>query len=524
MAQKKNGEGSAGGRKVLTDHVRRGKKFTPPLMEVIKQSGGDARIEWLRWGLPELVWMAVVMEDLGPQRACSLFIEAMRAARKAAGEPQGKAFMLASDYSEMCEDGRRALFDSSTFARIRPSLAKIAKFYPTFPMAWLAGERAIKEASGDLDELRGLGRVVKENMSRRERPAMVLQTAAVVGAAASGALKLHHLDDPNLIILYPNTGESRRLAASVRALMDFELRRATDSAWSREFWRQGRRISPCDYPTIEEPDPPTFDELAAANAVGTAFARSVFSEVRNLFEQVAPDLDCPSRPEVLFGLLQRQAQIAADLARLPPMWVSPWGQMANRAMAETLIRLKWLAARNRAEEFEWFVDYGLGQEKLYVEHLGRLVEQDHPESTTIEEERQWRIAWLDEQRYTFLQEVDVGGGAHKIDLRKMAEEAGCPDLRSLVFQPLSSTVHGHWNAIGRQNMHRCMNPLHGSHYLPVEFPRPLDIRVAVDAVGFYAASYKAVAVLLGAASTESDAALAWLDQGDREGEPVDAEE
>ncbi len=443
---KANGKkGRRSGRQVLKDHVQRGKKFTPPLMEVVRQSGGDARIEWVRWGLPELVWMALLLEDHGPQRGCALIIELLRASRAAAGEPQGRTFMLASDFASMDDHQRQALLPALVappLSGLRQTLARLTKFYPAFPMGWLAGESAVDGAPGDMEALDDLGRVVGRYMSRRDRRAMVLQTAAVVGAAASGALKLHHLDDPNLIIQYPDTDESRRLAASVRAMMNFALHQTTNSSWSKEFWRHGRQTTRCIFPRLEEPEIASFETLAAANMAGTAFARAAFDEIRSLYERVQPDLDCPARSEVLFGLLQRQAQIAADLARLPPMWVSPWGEMANRAMAEALIRLKWFATRDKPEHYEWFIDYGLGQEKLHIEHLSRLLEEGHSQADAIREDRQSRGEWLDEQRYSFLQEVDVGGGTHDLDLRKMAEEAGCPDLRSLVFQPLSSAVHG----------------------------------------------------------------------------------
>ncbi len=69
-----------------------------------------------------------------------------------------------------------------------------------------------------------------------------------------------------------------------------------------------------------------------------------------------------------------------------------------------------------------------------------------------------------------------------------------------------------------------MNPLHGVHRLPVEFPRPLQIQVAVDAVTFYAESYEVVATILGIMSEESAAAKAWLDSGETEADPAGSRE
>jgi hypothetical protein len=256
---------------------------------------------------------------------------------------------------------------------------------------------------------------------------------------------------------------------------------------------------------------PNATALIEANEAGTRFARAVFMEVDQLAEAFPPDAQNPRRVEVLLGLLQRQSQIAADMARMLPLTMSPWAEMGQRAMAETLIRLKWLAAQDNPENYEWFVNYGLGQEKLYIEHLKTLLEDggqrtDHDE---IKAEIEARESWLSDQRFAWLQEVDIGGGTHDKDLRKLAEEAGCADLRNLVFQPMSSVVHGHWNSIAHQNLKLCANPLHGTHRRPYEYTRPIRLAVVAAVLDLYAESYSVVSTLAGADSADSAAVEAW---------------
>ena len=54
----------------------------------------------------------------------------------------------------------------------------------------------------------------------------------------------------------------------------------------------------------------------------------------------------------------------------------------------------------------------------------------------------------------------------------MAEEAGCIDLYNYVYTPFSAATHNMWHHIGRYNLKACLNPLHGLHYVPVDYQLP----------------------------------------------------
>jgi hypothetical protein len=377
-------------------------------------------------------------------------------------------------------------------------------------MAWLVRETDLEGITGGADGLEEIKRLLHDVRSRRDRPAMEIQVCAMFSIVATGSLIMHDMPDLNLISDYPETDPSRLMGARVRAALNVFLGRATGSGWAKAFWERGRRISPCQDLRWEVPMPnPT--ALMKANQTGTRFARAASVEVSQLADKFEPDAQSPRRVEVLLGLLQRQGQIAADMARMLPLTMSPWAEMGQRAMAETLIRLKWLAAQDDPANYEWFVNYGLGQEKLYIEHLKTLlddVEQrtDHDE---VKAQIKARESWLNGQRFAWLQEVDVGGGTHDKDLLKLAKEAGCTDLRNLIFQPMSSLVHGHWNSIARHNLKLCANPLHGVHRLPYEYARPIRLEVVAAALDLYAASYSVVSTLTGAESTDSAAVKAW---------------
>lgn len=82
-------------------------------------------------------------------------------------------------------------------------------------------------------------------------------------------------------------------------------------------------------------------------------------------------------------------------------------------------------------------------------------------------------------------------------------------MRNLVFQPMSSLVHGHWNSIARHNLKLCANPVHGTHRLPYEYARPIRLEVVAAVLDLYAESYSVVSTLACAESTDSAAVEAW---------------
>jgi hypothetical protein len=243
---------------------------------------------------------------------------------------------------------------------------------------------------------------------------------------------------------------------------------------------------------------------------GRRFIDDVEKELAKLSSSFLNETEIPARGEVLLGLLRRQATIASDVLCNPFYTLPPWAEFAERAMSETLIRMKWLVKQDRKEDYEWFVDYGRGQVKLRIEQLKSLAEQDSEARDSALQEAEMLTKWLASQQYDWLQVVDVGGGTHDKDLRKLATEAGCKDEHSLRFQWLSGFVHGHWHALNRDNLTHCVNPLHGLHRLPYAKERYFSFGVTLDLLELYVSCYLEVCKLAGVEVEASDAAQAWI--------------
>jgi len=165
--------------------------------------------------------------------------------------------------------------------------------------------------------------------------------------------------------------------------------------------------------------------------------------------------------EVMSGMLARQFSIMKHLCCSPACWNWDIAPLFLRPMVELILNMAWIAkepkGRSRA-----YIAYGLGQEKLRVEHmkenLSGMDEEDQAEYadviTNIEK-------WIAEQRFPFLVEVNVGGWAES--QFKMAQESGEISLYRNCYGPYSGCVHSMWHHVARYNLKGCQNPLHRYH-------------------------------------------------------------
>lgn len=170
--------------------------------------------------------------------------------------------------------------------------------------------------------------------------------------------------------------------------------------------------------------------------------------------------------EVVGSLLARQVTLAEELALAPSIWNLNVAPLILRAMIDNHINLAWIFMEP-LERSRKFILYGLGEEKLQIEHLkNRITEQgENPEENEVINHRS---EWLDSQRFSFLTEVTIGSWSG-LGTRKMAEEANCLELYNNEYQSYSSATHNMWNFVGKFNLIVCPNPLHGFHRMPLVY-------------------------------------------------------
>lgn len=169
--------------------------------------------------------------------------------------------------------------------------------------------------------------------------------------------------------------------------------------------------------------------------------------------------------EVTSALLARQVTLARLIAENPGVWNNHIAPLILRSMADVHISLAWIN-KDKLDRSRKFILYGLGQEKLRIEHRKTLFENRKPydyEGEMIKASEDW----INTQRYTFLTDVDVGSWSGK-STREMADEADCLDYYNLVYSPFSACTHSTWHHIGKFNVNFCQNPLHKFHKVPFD--------------------------------------------------------
>ena len=234
------------GRRVLQGYQQIGKRFIPPWLQLIPLE--ESR--WIDDRVPELVWIALLMHNLGVKRGNDIATAIAQATAECS--QIGKAFAAASDYAELNDDHkyrvRVALDSEGVLSSAQTGLATLISHYDGFPLAFLQypssdHKSAPRPALGDLKE------AIDAILDRESRPAMFVQATAVHIYFANGLLKVApgvSLGNLPAIEEYPETEVSLRVAASVRSSVTFLVGKEVSSEWASSFWRQGRIITPCE--------------------------------------------------------------------------------------------------------------------------------------------------------------------------------------------------------------------------------------------------------------------------------------
>lgn len=194
----------------------------------------------------------------------------------------------------------------------------------------------------------------------------------------------------------------------------------------------------------------------------------------NLFqrwERWEIDLARAHEHEVIGALMARQVTLVSHLCEAPTICNGHIAPIILRVMVDTLITFKWIL-KDLSARANKFILYGLGQEKLYIEHLKKKCEADgkNPAEDAYIEVLEKALAM---QRIPDLTEVNLGSWSGQ-GTRDMAIDAGCELLYNTAYSPFSAATHSMWNHVSRYNLMTCENPLHGYHRNPVLLVLPYE--------------------------------------------------
>lgn len=457
---------SSKGKSVLSDHQRIGRRFIPPMLQV----GNVEGISISQRIIPEFLWMAILNDDYGWKGGAELSLFLARAAAQATGispsefeksfgQAPKELFATTTAYGTLTEEQKsqliRSLKLSFKWESLVKALAPLVAYYPKCPLSFLFEGALVSGTKEDLEHLKA---VLKELYDKYTKQAVSMFSNAVYIAFCTNkmrALQGTGFDNFPSIQNYPDTEESRAIAAGVRATV-YTLIGDTPPDWVNYFWN-------------------------ATDVIVQNYVQEVNDELSERWKAWSLDLSQREMYEVIGALLARQVTLAAQLAISPSIWNEHVAPLILRSMVDNYINLAWIFC-DSLDRARKFIQYGLGQEKLQVEHLKARLSAENQDANEYPEVK-YREDWINAQQYTFLTEVNIGSWSG-IDTRTMADQAGCLEFYNRAYQPFTSATHNMWNHVGKYNLVICPNPLHRYHAMPTVRSLPPDINFVLEAA-FY---------------------------------------
>lgn len=445
---------------VLNDHKRDGKEFQPPMVAELGERLSS--IKWRYNVIPEVIWIGLLIENLGAKRGIKVLGTCMEEAQKIDDE---QIFAYASDYKTLDEDEIEQLRENlgDDIGELENALSSIDNFYPDFPLSRLL------ETSEDENEEK-LKEIAGECYDRTSRTATLIQAAIVRGLMKTEKLAIAEdtmLTEINEIEHYPETEKSKKVAAGIRSMLNIQFGLDVDdtSEWSTQFWQRGLEISDCEY-VIESSDEEKKSREDSKDVeellkMGEKYEEELRDLIRDKWDSSQYQPDFMERGAVYDGLLMHQVEIATVLATNPSLWNKTIGDTLIRSMSEVHITLSWFLKEGEREDFEDFIEHGLGQDKLLLEHAENYSNDEDSEG--VNQRLTGLRERINEQKLTYFVSVNVSTWK---GVRDMAKEADVKELYDLTFSPCSDTAHGMWNALEKQSLTRCANPLHKFHRIP----------------------------------------------------------
>ena len=157
-------------------------------------------------------------------------------------------------------------------------------------------------------------------------------------------------------------------------------------------------------------------------------------------------------------------------------------------MVDTHLTLAWII-RDPLSRARQFIRHGLGQYKLFLEHVKVNLQAEGMSVEEVESLLAPGLRWLESQRFSDITEVNIGAWSG-LNARQMAEEVGLLDFYNSTYTPFSAASHSMWHHIGRLNLRRCDSPLHRFHQVPVDPDMDISIDYMYRAAKFVDMSFK----------------------------------
>jgi len=420
---------------VLEDHIRKKRRLIPPVLAAM----GDnySPYSWSLQIVPELFWMTLLVNDLGPVRGVEVARQLGNAAALVSKKDPKPLFATVTSFSELSEEEQQellAVINEEALTDFRTVLGRLSIIWPENPFSFTGFE-----SDDDLQVvLDYLSPTLEEMYNRHSRAAtLAISTAVYLGFDQDKIKVAKEIFDNKATVftdieVYPETEASRKAGSFFRAMAPMLLLTKKEAAdipdWVDTFWNGLSTIGGCSGAYQDIPELPDVSE--GIEGFITAFTHFAHDDFRTRESACTLDLAKPQERQVILALLARQATLAIEIVSNPGIWNSNTAPIMLRAMADVHITLVWLM-QSPGERVSLYVQDGLGSIKLEIAHRKEELEKGDVEG--VDQHRVYLDNlenWLESQQLEFLTEVNLGSWsgkntrviptAHSTDLRPRA--------------------------------------------------------------------------------------------------------
>jgi hypothetical protein len=228
--------------------------------------------------------------------------------------------------------------------------------------------------------------------------------------------------------------------------------------WAKSFWEFG-----LDTPCFSDTGQKGRDKIRLSRE-----KRSLIDKIDRLWKTIVksqPRHSLLFQGDVVLGLSCRVWRFMHHIIEASATGNGEMAEIAARCQWDSVITLEWLIKKDDPELFKKYRTYSGGKAKAALERLrgnedkygGQAIAKKL--AATFQDEIQEDLGiWeqlMNEER----------GEWTKEGTRQMAEDLSKLTEYDTFFRRLSDIVHGTWRALERYHLVKCLNPLHGRHYM-----------------------------------------------------------
>lgn len=461
--------------KVLQDHFKKGNTFYPPFT----YDRDVSRFEYVNWRgdfVPELIWIAVIIKDYGFDEAKKLACDIAFFADQAALCSTKYDFGIVSSYSFLSEEAKQRIIQKlkshSDFDKIGRALSPLITLYPECPLSFLT--YGFQQEADYNESYKKISDILDELLYRAEKlPTMAQGIHHDIEICTGKLIFAPPLKPKNTDILkeYPDNPESQIVASYIRAGTQMINMSIKNKKWIKYFWNRGHELGACIIP-------PENDLLIGSIPQEVILYhqecfRQYFERANYLWELIEEnykiDFYEPLRDEILLSLACRIYRLTIHVVSFLPNWTEDISEIFIRMVIESYIYYQWFKKQGKKEDYEAFYNYGLGQQKLRMEHTKQYLKSQGLSEEEIKENKA-NINYLIKHRMPEFVPVNVGNPLGK-NLRIIADEADCRELYALMYSPASSAIHGMYDSLDLFYSRTCSNPFHCLHKVPYHWSK-----------------------------------------------------